>query len=368
MRQLPEYPWDTLKPYVDRAKAHPEGAIDLSVGSPVDATPDSARAALADASAAQAYPATVGSLELREAIVAWYQRRRGVQLAETNVLPTVGSKELVALLPFLLGLGAGDAVVYPEIAYPSYEMGAALVGAAAVPCDDPANWPENTKLVWVNSPANPHGRVLSLEQLREAVTRARELGAVLVSDECYAEFGWEAPWDSEPIPSVLDARVVGEEMTGVLAAYSLSKQSNLAGYRAAFVAGDAELISQLLVVRKHAGLMVPAPIQAATVAALADDNAVSAQKQRYQVRREVLLPALQSGGWQISHSEAGLYLWATQGVDCWDSISFLAERGIIAGPGIFYGAAGAKHVRFALTATDEKIAAAADRLRSGNFR
>lgn len=360
--EFPAYPWDKMVPYRERAAQHPDGPLDLSVGSPVDPTPQVVRDALAAQTDAHAYPTTAGSAQLREAISAWYARRRGVRVGADAVIPTVGSKELVALLPFLLGLGPGDAVVFPRIAYPSYEVGAALVGAKPVAADDPAEWPANTKLVWLNSPGNPDGRVLDVPQLQAAVTRARELGAVIAGDECYAELGWDAPWDTAPVPSILDPRVVGDDHTGVLSVYSLSKQSNLAGYRAAFIAGDPALVQQLLTIRKHAGLMLPAPVQSAMVAALSDDTHVAEQKARYRARRNILLPAVKDAGFTVTGSEAGLYLWGTRGEDAWESIAWLADRGIIAGPGHFYGAAAAQHVRFALTASDADIAAAARRL------
>lgn len=361
---LPDYPWDAMAPYAARAKAHPGGALDLSVGSPVDPSPDSVREALAAATDAHAYPTTAGTDRLREAIAEWYLRRRGVTVSADAVLPTIGSKELVALLPFLLGLGPGEAVVFPRIAYPSYQMGAAMVGAEAVAADDPAEWPEHTRLVWLNSPANPDGRVQDVEALRASVARARELGAVIVGDECYAELGWDGPWRTERIPSILDPRVVGDDHRGVLGIYSLSKQSNLAGYRAAFLAGDPEIVARLLNVRKHAGLMVPAPVQTAMLAALADESHVEVQRERYRARREVLLPALEAAGYRIDGSEAGLYLWATRGVDAWRSVEEFAELGIIVGPGHFYGEHSPEHVRIALTASDETVAEAARRLRS----
>jgi succinyldiaminopimelate transaminase len=366
--ELPDYPWDLMAPYAARAReavpfGDDSGIVDLSIGSPVDPTPDLIRRALAEATDAHAYPQTVGTPALREAIAAWFERRRGVAgLGPQNVLPTIGSKELVAFLPFFLGLGEGDAVVHPRAAYPTYAMGAAFAGAQAVAADDPAEWPADTRLVWLNSPGNPDGRVLSTDELAAAVARARELGAVVASDECYAELGWERPWDEEPIPSALDPRVVGDDFTGVLAVYSLSKQSNLAGYRAAFVAGDERLIGRLTTVRKHAGLMLPSPLQAAMVVALGDDAHVAAQRERYRARRELLKPALEAAGFRIDRSEAGLYLWATEGRDAWESIGRLAELGILAGPGVFYGDHFPQHVRLSLTATDERIAAAASRL------
>ncbi|GAB2551286.1 succinyldiaminopimelate transaminase [Leucobacter ruminantium] len=359
---LPDYPWDAMAPYAAEAALHPGGALNLSIGSPVDPTPQSVRDALAAATDAHAYPATAGAPAVRDAISEWFLRRRGVTIAPTATLPTIGSKELVALLPFLLGIGAGEAVVFPRIAYPSYEMGAALVGAEAIASDDPADWPERTRLIWINSPSNPDGRVMDVPALRAAVERARELGAVIAGDECYAEFGWDAPWDAERIPSILDPRVVGDDHTGVLSVYSLSKQSNLAGYRAAFIAGDPSLIETLLTVRKHAGLMQPAPVQAAMVAALGDEEHVAEQRARYRSRRDVLLPALEAAGYRVEGSEAGLYLWATRGVDAWESIAEFARLGIVVGPGHFYGDHSPQHVRLALTASDADITAAAQRL------
>lgn len=362
---LAEYPWDAVAPYAARARRHPDGVVDLSVGSPVDETPELVRRALAEATDAHAYPQTVGTPRLREAIVEWYARRRGVPgLAVDAVLPTVGSKELVALLPLLLGLGPGDVVVHPRAAYPTYAVGAALAGATAIASDDPDEWPDDARLVWINTPGNPDGRVWDAEALARAAARTRGIGAVLASDECYAELGWDAPWDVQPIPSVLDPRVSGGDLSGLLSVYSLSKQSNLAGYRAAFVAGDPALVAGLLTARKHLGLMVPAPVQAAMTVALGDDLHVARQKARYRVRRELLRPALRAAGFRIDRSEAGLYLWASEGRDAWESLGRLSDLGILAGPGHFYGDAFPQHVRFALTATDERVAAAADRLRA----
>jgi succinyldiaminopimelate transaminase len=360
---LPDYPWDRMAPYAERARRHPGGIVDLSIGSPVDPTPELIRTALAAATDAHAYPTTAGTPALREAIVAWYARRRGVAgLTVDHVLPTIGSKELVALLPLLAGIRPGDLVVHPRAAYPTYAVGAAIADATPVASDDPAEWPQGTRLIWLNSPGNPDGRVLDVAFLRAAVTRARELGALIVNDECYAELGWEGPWASERVPSILDPAVTGGDVTGVLSVYSLSKQSNLAGYRAAFVAGDPAVIDALLTRRKHAGLMLPAPLQAAMVTALGDDAHVAEQKERYRARRAVLKPALEASGFTIDHSEAGLYLWATEGTDAWRSIDRLADLGILAGPGEFYGEFFPGHVRFSLTASDERVREAAVRL------
>lgn len=358
--ELPDFPWDSLAPYAERAREHADGIIDLSVGSPVDPTPAVIRDALSGATDAHSYPQTMGSAPLREAIVAWYARRRNVDdLSVANVLPTIGSKELVALLPLLLGVGRGDVVVIPELAYPTYAIGAALVGATTVASDDPAQWPAETKLVWLNSPGNPDGRVLSTDELKAAVARARELGAIVVSDECYAELAWQGEL---PTPSILDPRVIAGQRGSVLAVYSLSKQSNLAGYRAGFVAGCSDLIDELLAARKHIGLIPPAPVQAAMIAALGDDAHVAEQRELYRARRDRLKPALEAAGFRIDRSEAGLYLWASRGVDSWQTVAEMAELGILVVPGTFYGENPATHVRIALTATDAAIDAAVARL------
>ncbi|MGV9193402.1 succinyldiaminopimelate transaminase [Microbacterium sp. MC2] len=364
VRDLADYPWDAVAPYAQKARSHPGGIVDLSIGSPVDPTPELIAAALREATDAHSYPQTAGTPALREAIAGWYARRRGVPgLGVDQVLPTVGSKELVALLPLLLDIGAGDTVVHPRAAYPTYEVGARLVGATPLAADDPAQWPAGTRLVWLNSPGNPDGRVLGVDELRAAVARARELGAVIAGDECYAELGWDGPWADAAVPSLLDPRVTGGDDTGILSVYSLSKQSNLAGYRAAFLAGDRALVARLLTARKHLGLMLPAPVQAAMIVALGDDEHVRVQKERYRARREVLRPALEAAGLRIDHSEGGLYLWATAGEDAWMTMDRMADLGILAGPGHFYGAHFPQHVRFSLTATDERIGEAARRLR-----
>ncbi len=363
VRDLADYPWDAVAPYAERARQHPDGIVDLSIGSPVDPTPAVVAEALRSATDAHSYPQTVGTPALRDAIAAWYARRRGVVgLTSSHVIPTVGSKELVALLPLLLGLGLGDTVVHPRAAYPSYEVGARLVGAQALASDDPDEWPADTRLVWLNTPGNPDGRVLDVDELRRAAAKARAVGAVLASDECYAELGWDGPWADAAVPSILDPRVTEGDLSGLLSVYSLSKQSNLAGYRAAFLAGDPAIVAGLVTARKHLGLMVPGPVQAAMVAALADDAHVDHQRELYRARRDVLKPAIETAGFRIDRSEGGLYLWATAGEDAWTSLGRLAELGILAGPGHFYGTHFPEHIRFSLTATDDRIAEAARRL------
>lgn len=364
--RLPTFPWDRLEPYRATALAHPEGVVDLSVGTPVDPVPAVVREALAAAADSPGYPQTSGTAALREAIAGWLRDRLGVTGADpAAVLPTIGSKELVGALPALLGLTGDDQVAYPSLAYPTYQIGALIAGAEPVPCEDPTRLdvPKRAggrlKLLWLNSPANPTGQVLTAAELRSIVTWARERGVLVASDECYAEFGW----DAEPV-SVLHPEVCGGSHEGLLAVHSLSKRSNLAGYRAAFLAGDPAVVRELLAVRRHAGMMVPGPVQAAMVAALGDTDHVRLQRERYGRRRAALRAALEAAGFRIAHSEAGLYLWATRGESCWDTVGALAKDGILVAPGEFYGRgpAGEQSIRIAFTATDERVGAAVRRL------
>ncbi|MBM6400844.1 succinyldiaminopimelate transaminase [Phycicoccus sonneratiae] len=381
MLTLPDFPWDSLAPAKERASAFSDpslgddaghGLVDLSVGTPVDPTPRLVQEALAAAADAPGYPQTHGTADLREAVAAWFETRRGAPGVDpAAVLPTIGSKELVAWLPTLLGLGEGDVVAFPRVAYPTYDVGARLAQAVPMAVDGlaalgpltPATTP---KLLWLNTPGNPTGQVLGVEHLAKVVAWAREHDVVVASDECYAELDWrprEAGSTEPPTtPSILDPRVCDGSHEGLLAVYSLSKQSNLAGYRAAFVAGDPALVGRLLEVRKHAGMIVPWPVQRALLAALGDIAHVTEQKARYAARRAVLRPAVEAFGLRVEHSEAGLYLWATAGEPARVTLDRLAGRGVLVAPGDFYGPAGREHVRIALTATDERIAAAARRL------
>ncbi|WP_281258397.1 succinyldiaminopimelate transaminase [Nocardioides gansuensis] len=357
--RLPDFPWDKLTEHAARARAHPGGIVDLSIGTPVDPTPNVVQQALREAADSPGYPTTIGLEATRQAAIDWLRRRFGVTgLGLGGVLPVIGSKELIGSLAVHLGIGSGDLVVYPELAYPTYEVGAALAGARSVATDSlTALGPEVPRLLWLNSPSNPTGRVLPPEHLRKVVDWCRERGTILVSDECYLE----CAWDTRPT-SVLHPDVTGGSHEGVLAVHSLSKRSNLAGYRCAFVAGDPALVGELLAVRKNLGLQMPMPQQRAMIAALDDDAHVVEQHATYAARRAKLKEALLLAGFRVDHSEASLYLWATRGEDCWETVSWFAERGILVAPGEFYGPAGRQHVRVAFTATDEHVDAGVARL------
>ena len=352
MRQkLPDFPWDALAPYGAIAKQHPEGAIDLSVGTPVDPTPEFIQEAFRKASNSPSYPVTVGTPELREAITAWAKKYLGAS-GDFGVLPLIGSKEFVAWLPTFI---EAQSVLYPDVAYPTYLVGSLLAQAEATPVSlDATLWPE-AEMAWVNSPSNPTGRVHSEEEFKAAIEWSRKHKSVVVSDECYLEFG-----DSKKPTSILN--YTGGDNTNILAVHSLSKRSSMAGFRAAFIVGDPALIARILEVRKHAGMMVPLPVQIAMIAALSDEDHVAKQRALYNARRATLIPALRAAGFTIESSEAGLYIWATRNENCWDSVSWLAELGIIATPGVFYGELGASHIRIAMTATDAQISQAAARI------
>src|SRR6266700_362043 len=319
--RLPAFTWDRIAPLREKAGLHPDGLVDLSMGTPVDPVPGPIRDALAGAANAPGYPATRGTPRLRAAAAGWLARAHGVSVPPDDVLPVVGTKEFIAWLPVMLGLGPGDVVLQPGLAYPTYDIGARLAGASVVASDSLLGaGPARVRLVWVNSPSNPTGRVLPADHLRKVVDWARERGAVVASDECYICMGWEVT----PV-SVLHPSVCGGSHDGVLAVHSLSKRSNLAGYRAGFVTGDPALVAGLLAIRKQAGMIMPGPVQAAMAAALSDDEHAVVQRERYAGRRSVLRSAFAEAGWAVDHSEAGLYLWVTHPAhDCWSAAELLA--------------------------------------------
>ncbi len=340
-----------MAPIGEKARSHPDGIIDLSQGTPVDPTPEFIQKEFAAASNAPGYPVTIGTPELRAAMRVWASQVLGAT-GDFDVLPTIGSKELVAWLPTIL---QSKVVLYPEIAYPTYLVGAMIASAEALAVDiDAKDWPA-AQLAWINSPSNPTGRVHSEAELSEVIAYSRRTGTVIASDECYISFP-----DSKSATSIL--KLAAGDNQNLLAVHSLSKRSNLAGYRAGLIVGDPSLIAKIRELRKHAGMMVPLPVQRAMVVALADETHVALQAERYRARRALLQPVLEAAGFKVEYTEAGLYIWCTRGESDWESVSWLAQFGILATPGHFYGASGSSHIRVALTATDEAIRAAAQRI------
>jgi succinyldiaminopimelate transaminase len=345
--------------------------VDLSVGTPTDPPPPAALEALAaadDAGEARGYPPSIGTLPLRHAIVEWTSKRLGVQIAVDSVAVCVGTKEYVATLPQWLKLRypSRDTVLYPAVSYPTYEMGATLAGLRAIPVTVDPDWrldlegvdpsdAERALLLWVNSPANPSGVV---DDLRAAAQWGRRWGVPVFSDECYAEFSWAAP------PSTILGHGVGADgLDGVVAVHSLSKRSNMAGFRVGWYAGDADLVGYLREVRKHAGFMVPGPVQGAAVAALGDQEHVEVQRRRYHDRLVRARSIFAAVGVDVDLPQGGFYLWAPAADGDWAWTEWLAERGgVLASPGSFYGPQGANHVRLAMVAPLERLDLVARRL------
>ncbi len=361
----PAYPYDLLDGIRERAAELHGGVADCSVGTPVDEPPEAALRALASAESIRGYPPSIGTLAYRQAAAGWLERELGVVVdPATEIAATVGSKEFVTQTPHHLRLRRPerDTVLYPAVSYPSYAMGAALAGcrAVAVPVDD--RWridlaaidaadARRALCLWVNTPGNPAG---GLDDLEAAAAWGRANDVLVISDECYAEFTWAGP----------PRTILTSGTRGVLAAHSLSKRSNLAGARAGFYAGDAEIVDYLREVRKHGGMMVPGPVQAAAAAALDDQDHVAAQRERYLQRMAVGLEIFAALGVEAALPEGGFYLWAAApGGDAWALTAELAERaGVIVSPGEFYGPAGAGHVRFAAVQPVEALRGALDRL------
>lgn len=364
----PPYPHDRLDAFRRLASVVPGGIVDCSIGNPVDPVPEVVLAALADAAPdATGYPPTIGSAELRSAAAGWISRRFGIAVSTEAVLACVGTKEMVASLPRWLSMRdpGRDTVLYPAISYPTYAMGAELAGLRAVPVPLDADWhldfarvadadAERALLLWTNEPGNPTAAVAPADTVAATTRWARDREIVLAADECYTEYSGGDP-----------TTALTEDADGVLVVHSLSKRSNMAGFRAGFVAGDPTLVRYLGEVRKHAGLMTPAPIQAAAVAALGDDSHVAAQRARYGERRELMLDGLAAHGLVHDGGPAPFYLWlrsADQVDDGWELAARLAEAGTLVAPGGLYGPAGADHVRLALTQPTDRLELVLSRL------
>ncbi|MXY02395.1 MAG: aminotransferase class I/II-fold pyridoxal phosphate-dependent enzyme [Acidimicrobiales bacterium] len=374
----PPYPYDRLDKLKPLADHHDGGLVDLSIGTPVDPPTPAVLAALGGSDAERGYPPSIGTPELREAAAHWCDQRLGVQVdAVTEVAATIGSKEFVAGLPHWLHLRSPgrDTVLFPEISYPSYAMGAELAGCRAVPVPADEHWSiqldaisesdaERALALWVNTPGNPAG---GLDDLAAAARWGRERGVPVFSDECYAEFTWDG--SPRTILSPTDAgnaagRSLRAEPNGVVAVHSLSKRSNLAGVRVGFYAGDPELVHYLREIRKHAGFMVPGPAQAAAVAALADQTHVAEQRERYRSRLERLARIVGRFGPEPPLPRGGFYLWAAApDGNAWAfTRTLLAEAGILVSPGEFYGAAAAGCVRIAAVLTEDALELVESRL------
>ena len=346
----PPYPYERLDGLKRFADAHEGGLVDLSIGTPCDPPSDAVRRALAESDAERGYPPSIGTESFREAACGWMARRLGIEVDPTAVAACVGTKEFVGTLPSWLKLRAPgrDAVLYPAVSYPTYGMGAVLARCRPVPVALDEQWrlrldtisaadAERALCLWVNSPGNPTG---AIDDLAAAATWGRNHDVPVFSDECYVEFTWEGR----------RATILEHRQDGVVAVHSLSKRSNLAGARAGFYAGDPELVGYLAEVRKHVGMMVPGPVQAAATVALKDDEHVEQQRARYRKRIDLMIGVLDTIGVKAQAPDGTFYLWveAPDG-DAWAFAEGLVrEGGVLVAPGDLYGAAGSGHVRIAL--------------------
>ena len=359
----PPYPYDRLDAYQKLAAAHDGGIVDLSIGTPCDPPPQAVIDALAGSGSERGYPASIGSEALRRSVARWMGRRFSIDVPLSRIAACIGTKEFVATTPQYMKLRRPnrDTVIYPAVAYPTYEMGAILAGLRplAVPMNAEGHMDfaslsqddiDRALMLWVNSPSNPTG---GLDDLKYAADWGRKNNVPVFSDECYTEFTWATSAQS----------ILQHGLDGVIAVHSLSKRSNLAGLRVGFYAGDAEIVEYLKEVRKHAGFMVPGPAQAAGVAALDDDEHVAVQRDRYRTRLEYMAKTLsQWSGIDIGMPDGGFYLWF-EAEDAWSFTERLArEGGALVSPGDFYGAGGSRYVRVAVVQPDAKLRLVAQRL------
>jgi len=359
----PAYPYERLDALRRVADQHEGGAIDCSIGTPIDAPPEAVIEELARGVGARGYPTSQGSLDLRDAAAEWMNRRFELGLGVDDLAACIGTKEFVASLSGYLHLRRPerDTVLFPRISYPTYAMGATLAGLRSVAVDlvdgrldlasvDPADV-DRTLVLWANSPSNPTGL---LDDLATVAAWGRDHAVLVASDECYAEFTW-----ADRPRSILE-----HGLDGVLAVHSISKRSNLAGVRAGFYAGDPDVVDYLRLVRQHAGLMVPGPVQSAVAVAFRDDQHVMVQRERYRARLELLSRALVAVGVSAPMPEGGFYLWCSkEGEDGWSLAAALAERaGLVVSPGDLYGEAGAAFARIAVVQPDDRLELAASRL------
>ena len=359
----PPYPYDRLDKFKPFAQKHEGGLVDLSIGTPCDAPAPAVVAALSSSNAERGYPPSIGSDALRNAAQAWMQRKFEISVPTSQIAACIGSKEFVATTPQYLKLRSPDrdTVLFPAVSYPTYEMGAILAGCrpVAVPMTSTggidtskisASDIKRALMIWSNSPNNPTG---DLDDLKALATWGRKNSVPVFSDECYVEFTWSRKPET----------ILQHGLEGVVVLHSLSKRSNLAGVRVGVYAGDKEIVDYLKEVRKHVGMLVPGPAQAAAVVAFGDDESVKLQRDVYLRRLETLATVLSKwSGFNIDMPSGGFYLWF-DAKDGWEFAERVAkEGGALVSPGDFYGAGGANNVRVAVVQPDDKIALVASRL------
>src|ERR1700756_3810375 len=349
------YPFIRLEEERQQLLAAGVDVIDFGKGDPNESTDPMIRQALVDALPERApYPLAQGLPERREAAAGWLERRFGVGVdPEREIVPTYGSKEAIFSLAQVLGTD-GRVVAFGEPAYPVYERGALFAGARVhtLPLrrengflPDLGELDDDVALLWVNYPHNPTGAVAPREFYDELADAAERHDFVIGSDEAYTEL-----WFDEQPASALQAA----DRSRFVVFQTLSKRSSMTGYRSGFVAGPAEIVAALKAYRPTVGTAPQEFVQRASVVAWNDERHVEETRARYRAKREVLIPAIESCGWEIVASEATMYLWVV-GPDP----DALLERGILVSPGEFFGPSGEGYVRFALVPTLDECERAA---------
>ncbi len=355
LSEMATYPFVRLEEEKRRLLAAGVDVIDFGKGDPNEPTDPMIRQALIDALPERApYPLAQGLPELRAAAAGWLERRFGVAVdADTEVVPTYGSKEAIFSLAQVLDVG-GQVVAFGEPAYPVYERGAMFAGASVrtLPLrrengflPDLRELDGDVALVWVNYPHNPTGAVAPLAFYEELAAAAERHDFVIASDEAYSEL-----WFDEAPPSALQVA----DRSRIVAFHTLSKRSSMTGYRSGFVAAPPEIIAALKSYRPTVGTAPQEFVQRASVVAWNDERHVEETRARYRAKRDVLIPVMEERRWEIVASEATMYLW-TVGPDA----EALLERGVIVSPGEMFGPSGSGYVRFALVPTLEECERAA---------
>jgi N-succinyldiaminopimelate aminotransferase len=386
LRLLAPYPFERLRALFAGITPDPgKQPISLSIGEPRHPTPPFVRQSLAEATGGLAnYPMTIGPLPLREAIASWLARRYGVPPLDpaTQVLPTLGSREaLFAFAQTVVDASRpGATVVLPNPFYQIYEGAALLAGASPHYVNaDPRNgfahawhtvpddvW-QRTQLLYVCSPDNPTGRVLTQADWQHLFALSDRHGFVIAADECYCEIYFDEA--KPPLGALQAARALGrDDYRRLLVFGSLSKRSNAPGLRSGYVAGDAALVKAFLLYRTYQGTAMSQTVAAASLAAWRDEAHVIDNRRQYTIKFAALQPQI-AAVLPCAMPDAAFYLWARTPVDDAEFARRLyAEENVTVLPGTYLGREtggmnpGAGRVRIALVADLDSCTEAAERI------
>jgi LL-diaminopimelate aminotransferase len=376
--RLPPYLFAEIDAACERARAAGVDVIDLGVGDPDRPTPaklvEVAQIALKDPENHR-YPANSGTKRLREAIARYMRRRFGVEVdAEREVVALLGSKEGIAHLPLAV-TDPGDAILVPDPGYPVYTQGAVLAGVTPIPfpltadrafLPDPAQVEalatDKVRLLWLNYPNNPTGAEAGAGLLRPLVNLAARRGWILANDAAYVEMSLDG---HRPV-SLLEA--VDHRQQRVIEFHSLSKTFNMTGWRLGFAVGHPAVVGSLARAKLTIDSGPFGAVQEVATFALGDvcEELLAACVRPYPRRRQVIVEALTAAGIEVFATAATFYIWArvpTPETSMAFCARLLKSIGVVATPGVGFGAGGEGWFRLSLTAPDARIDAAAERLR-----